>query len=91
MIDLNQERGLLSSVGETDTALNEGMRCFEKCLSVFGAETRVGVQGLTWMEGEVRERHLLEEGLVGLLWPEGELSHERFPSAQAHWKILERI
>lgn len=65
--DPNQVRGLLSSLGGTDRALGEGMKCFENGLSIFGAGIRVEVQGLTRMEGKVRERHLLEGGLVGLL------------------------
>lgn len=57
----------------------EGMRCFEKGLSIVRAGIWAEIQGLTWMEGEVRERHLLEGGLVVLLRPEGQVSHERLP------------
>lgn len=56
-------RGLLSSVGGTDRVHGEEIRCFEKGLSMFGAGIRATVQGLTSMEGKVRESYLLEGGL----------------------------
>ena len=49
--DPNWMWGLLSLVGREDRALGEGMRCFEKHQSIFGAWIRAEVHGLTCMEG----------------------------------------